>query len=83
MKEYGLEIYSQYNIDLIRLRNLSVCNSGQGDISFYKINEFIDRIKTRGDMYCDSAIEYDYQGTSEDFDFTPEYCTASCADIPI
>ena len=80
---YGIDIYSNIPfIEEIELKDVTVCNAGEADISLYKIGTVIKKKpKVSGYLYCDYAIDYDYQGTGENIDITAEYCTASCPQL--
>lgn len=81
MDDYGLDFYSEKKIEMIQLQNLVVCDSGDVDISFYNIGEVIDDVKVVGNVYCDSAIEYDYHGPCDHRNMTTEICTETCANV--
>ena len=82
MAEYGFDIYSNIAfIEKIELKDVTVCNAGEADVSFFKIGTVIEEIKVSGDLYCDYAVDFNYQGTGENIDITSEYCTASCAEL--
>ena len=79
MEKYGMDIYSTSNIERIELKSLSVCGTtDSADISFYKIGTVIDNIDVAGDLICDYAMEYNYDGNGNNRNITSEYCTASC-----